>query len=418
MKYTHTLLISSISLLLSACGGGSTMNQGKLATIDIENSLQNPQELLLTDLGEKITYIPLETLDESLVKLESQSNLIVTDEYIFVGEPNRALLCFDRSTGKYLRNIGSVGQGPKEYYGSTDALVDANAKRIYFGINAYQYQCYDYEGKFQHTQTLPMDNIFMGGTYFAGNKAYSYSNVSNNATTHRAYAYQLPEGTRIDSLVLDETNERKQKFLMPLKGTEAFGGTFFMVEYEDGTWTSGNRKNNTYQSMNGKLYHKDLFCDTLFLMKGLHREEPIAAFHLGSLGGYGRYTTSSGMEGKYVLPRVLYNGEQVYFTLFTGLYDIQGMMRKAQSGSIRPSCGIYNFRTGEVKVQKESLSFKHPDEAMPETCVYTVSTDGSWVAIYQAYMLVESRENIPAEKQPEWLKNLKEDDNPVILLIK
>jgi hypothetical protein len=33
-------------------------------------------------------------------------------------------------------------------------------------------------------------------------------------------------------------------------------------------------------------------------------------------------------------------------------------------------------------------------------------------------MLVEARENIQAEKQPEWLKNLKEDDNPVILLIK
>jgi hypothetical protein len=55
---------------------------------------------------------------------------------------------------------------------------------------------------------------------------------------------------------------------------------------------------------------------------------------------------------------------------------------------------------------------------MPETCVYTLSTDGSWVAIYQAYMLVEARENIPAEKQPEWLKNLKEDDNPVIMMIK
>ena len=28
------------------------------------------------------------------------------------------------------------------------------------------------------------------------------------------------------------------------------------------------------------------------------------------------------------------------------------------------------------------------------------------------------RENIPAEKQPEWMKNLKEDDNPVLLMVK
>ena len=124
------------------------------------------------------------------------------------------------------------------------------------------------------------------------------------------------------------------------------------------------------------------------------------------------------MEGKYVLPRVLFNGKQIYFTLVTGLYDVQGLIRKIKGDGIRPSCGIYNLQTGEVRVQKENLSFKHPDEAMPEACVYTLSTDGYWVAVYQADKLVEARENISAEKQPEWLKNLKEDDNPVLLVIK
>ena len=163
---------------------------------------------------------------------------------------------------------------------------------------------------------------------------------------------------------------------------------------------------------------KDLFCDTLFQMKGLYREKPVVAFRLGGLGGYNRYETSGGMEGKYVLPRVLFNGEQVYFTLFTGLYDIQGLIRKIKSGGVRPSVGLYNLRTGEVKIQKENMIFKHSDESMPKACVYTLSTDGQWVAVYQADKLVEARENIPADKQPEWLKNLKEDDNPVIMMIK
>ena len=205
---------------------------------------------------------------------------------------------------------------------------------------------------------------------------------------------------------------------MPFRGTETFGGMFFMQEYEDGTWTAGNRKNNTYISANGKLYHKDLFCDTLFQMKGLHREVPIADFHLGSYGGYERYEKTSGMEGKYILPRVLFNGEYIYFTLVTGIYNLQSVIRKMKSGGFRPSIGIYNLRTGEVKVQKEKMYLQHPDEGMPKACIYTLSTDGYWVAIYQANELVEARENIPAEKQPEWMKNLKEDDNPVILMIK
>ena len=413
-----TLLSISISLILSACTGANTMKQGEFAIIDIETALQNPQELSIADLGKNLTYVPLETLDESVVKLGSQSKMIVTDQYIFVGDGQSPLLSFDRSTGKFLRNIGRIGQGPGEYSNSTTMEVDAEAKRIYIRRSASSYQCYDFEGNFLHTLTMPDDRFMMGSHYFVDNHAYNYCNIAGDGTSSRAYAYQLPEGTLTDSLALEGGKERKSKAVMPLMGTEAFGGRFFMMEYEDGTWTAGNRTNSTYQSVGGKLYHKDLFCDTLFQMNGLHREKPIAAFHLGSYGGYQRYETSGNMEGKYILPRVLYNGERVYFTLFTGVYDVQGLIRKVKSGGVRPSCGIYHLRTGEVKVQKEDLSFKHPDEAMPKSCIYTLSTDGYWIAVHQADQLVEARENIPVDKQPEWLKNLKEDDNPVILFIK
>ena len=418
MKKTHITISLCTALLLASCGGNSTSTTGEVATIDVETAFQNPQELLLSDLGEKLTYIPLETLEESLVKLGSSSHMAVTEEYIFVGETGAPLLCFDRSTGKFLRNIGSVGQGPGEYSGSIDMEVDAEAKRIYFRASPTQYHCYDFEGKFLNTITLAEDNFMMGGHHFADNMAYAYCNLMKENTTCQAYAYQLPDGSCTDSIMLSEKVSKKQKAVMPLSGREAFGGRLFMWEYEDGTWSAGNRVNSTYQSLDGKLYHKDLFCDTLFQMKGLHREAPIAAFHLGSLGGYERYETSSSMEGKYLLPRVLFNGKQIYFTLISGLYDVQGFIRKIKSGGVRPSCGIYNLRTGEVKIQKENMYFKHPDEAMPKACVYTLSTDGQWVTVYQADKLTEARENIPADQQPEWLKNLKEDDNPVIMMIK
>lgn len=416
-KYTLSISLLTI-LLLSACGESNTAHQGEIPIIDVETAFQHPQELLLTDFGEKITYVPLETLDESLVKLGSSSHMVVTNEYIFVGETGAPLLCFDRSTGKFLHNIGRVGQGPGEYSGSIDMEVDAEAKRIYFRVSPTQYHTYDFEGKFLNTITIPEDNFMMGGHHFSDNKAYAYCNLMQENTTCQAYAYQLPEGNCIDSLMLSEKVSKKQKAVMPLSGREAFGGRLFMWEYEDGTWSAGNRVNNTYQSMDGKLYHKEIFCDTLFQMKGLHREKPIAAFQLGNFGGYKRYETSNNMEGKYVLPRVLYNGKQIYFTLVTGLYDIQGLIRKIKSGGVQPGCGIYNLHTGEVKIQKDEINFKHPDKGMPQTCIYTLSTDGYWIAVYQAEQLVEARKNIPTDQQPEWMKNLKEDDNPVIMIIK
>ena len=105
MKKTILSISTCISLLLSACGGGSSQNKGEVAIIDVETAILNPQELSLTDLGEKITYVPLETLDESVVKLGSTSKLAMTDEYIFVGELGSPLLAFDRSTGKFLRKV-------------------------------------------------------------------------------------------------------------------------------------------------------------------------------------------------------------------------------------------------------------------------------------------------------------------------
>ena len=54
---------------------------------------------------------------------------------------------------------------------------------------------------------------------------------------------------------------------------------------------------------------------------------------------------------------------------------------------------------------------------MPDVCINTLATDGAWVGVYQTQELIEARENIPTEQQPDWLKNLKDDDNPVILLI-
>ena len=106
MKKTFLSISTCISLLLSACGGGSSQTQGEVAIIDVETAFQNPQELSLTELGEKMTYVPLETTDESLVKLGSSSKMIMTDEYIFVGENGAPLLAFDRGTGKFLLRYG------------------------------------------------------------------------------------------------------------------------------------------------------------------------------------------------------------------------------------------------------------------------------------------------------------------------
>ena len=80
-------------------------------------------------------------------------------------------------------------------------------------------------------------------------------------------------------------------------------------------------------------------------------------------------------------------------------------------------CGIYNKKDGTTKVG-ETLNIKNDKIAFPDFSIYNVSNNGELVACYQAESLIEARENIPESDQPDWLKNLKEDDNPVIMIIK
>ena len=53
MKKTFLLISLCMSLLLSACGGEKNISQGEVPVINVETAIQNQQELLLTDLGEK-----------------------------------------------------------------------------------------------------------------------------------------------------------------------------------------------------------------------------------------------------------------------------------------------------------------------------------------------------------------------------
>lgn len=404
---------------LGTCSSQQTYTSGNLPAIEVETAFQNPVELSLTDLGETLTYIPLETNEASITDINPMTKVVVTHEFIFIGNSKASILCFDRKTGKFLRTIGRFGQGPNEYLnGSLE--VDSEAKRIYVRNTPGNYVCFDFEGNALAPVTLPGEqNFMMGGHHFSHNKAYGYCNVANEKTTAEAYCYDLASGELLDSIPLTDMQAKKPRSIAPLRSQEVYGGMFMMVEHEDGTWTGGNYQNNTFWTSNHTLYHKDIFCDTIFQMKDLQRQEPVAAFQLGSLGGYGRYETSSSMTGRYVIPRILHNGKHMYFTLFTDLYDIQGMMKKLTSGGVvlSPSCGIYNQQTGTVKLQKESLLLKHPNEAMPDVYINTLATDGAWVGVYQTQELIEARENIPTEQQPDWLKNLKDDDNPVILLI-
>lgn len=84
-----------------------------LNVIDIEKAFLNRERVNLSSLGSlKVDYIRLETSDMSL--LGAYPKLYLDSSYIYA-VAFRQVKVFDRATGKFLKELGSYGQGPDQY---------------------------------------------------------------------------------------------------------------------------------------------------------------------------------------------------------------------------------------------------------------------------------------------------------------
>lgn len=124
-KRTASALILLLSLLPGCSGKQTQPATGKV--IDLSGIWDNPQEILLSSIGTDIEYIPLETTLECLLGEPQKLRATVLDRYIAIS--SKGLRLFDRK-GKYLRTIGSIGKGPREYLNSGEYVISEKKNRV------------------------------------------------------------------------------------------------------------------------------------------------------------------------------------------------------------------------------------------------------------------------------------------------
>lgn len=97
--------------------------------VSIPKLVSEERDIHLSDIAESITYIPLETVDNYLIG-EKGVHIKPAGDYIFINEHGKPVGVFDRS-GKFIRTIGKIGQGPGEYIFDYMFWPDNSAKSIY-----------------------------------------------------------------------------------------------------------------------------------------------------------------------------------------------------------------------------------------------------------------------------------------------
>jgi len=136
IRYYYFLLL--LGLLLFSCG---KTKQKDLLEIPVDFNQNSP--VFLSEIAENVTSIKFELTDESIINPERIKRIVISEKYIFVGCIDKILL-FNKH-GKFIRCIGSKGQGPGEYRYIRNLVIDETNERLF--VSAWhKIICYDFQG--------------------------------------------------------------------------------------------------------------------------------------------------------------------------------------------------------------------------------------------------------------------------------
>lgn len=146
MKKILNVLMTAflVIMLFYSCSRTNDLNTTYL--VDVENGLKNVGSPMMSTLGKRIEYIPLET--DSACLLQRISNLAITDSFIFASDGTRLLKFSD--DGNFISQIGSEGRGPGQYINLSAIQADQKARELYV-LALRQMVVYDFNGNLKRT---------------------------------------------------------------------------------------------------------------------------------------------------------------------------------------------------------------------------------------------------------------------------
>ena len=173
MKNTISLFIITFLLSCNTNGNNDTDTDVQLRKIDLSEAMSTPtHQLLLSDIANDIEIVPLETKATTVFK--RAKHLISNDAGIII-VAQRRILRFDKE-GKYICDIGKFGQGPEDFLFTCSIGYNDEKKEIYVPpLMDAMLKIYDINGNYINSINLFNHNESIG--------------TNSNAREDRAYRF-------------------------------------------------------------------------------------------------------------------------------------------------------------------------------------------------------------------------------------
>ena len=368
MKYMFSFLCLCCVLSVSA---------QKPVVINLAKAIsESPKEIMLNELASDIRYVPLETTDDCLMNNEFYIMQYTGEDIITSG-----IFHFDKN-GKFLNKIGSKGQGPEEYLQGLFAFGDWKNKLLYVQ-NWTTLTCYGFDGTFVRSVPTPQLNMGAAGLFDENHILYSND------------IYYADKANPIQLYMVDSQNGKTvSKWRGHLEENKKYGMTLtsrdFMYNYDN------------------SLFYKPALENVIFKILSPKKRQLVYKFDCS-----GKDIDVSADE---VDPKKRFQFLSVYWAKETAQYLFVNYGMKNIS-----RLGIYD------KEKKTFTNVTIKDNLAGGYDIHPAwtSDDNHLLMVYYAGGLLQDKEKrystglLPERKKEldELLKNIKEDDNPVVILV-
>ena len=392
------LFLFCIVFFLAACGGQKVKEQvAEVAPaepeypvhVPFETGMSAERKIKLSDIADSVCYIPLETNNKCLIKSIMSGGVMKTGKYWFL--PWVEDLFQYTADGKFLRKIGSKGGGPGQFNYIQKVDVNEDTGLIFMLTTTQKINVYDMEtGKFLYDIKIP---------------------------SLETQQFAMLNDTTVATFMPNSNGHQKERLYISNQKGDILN-TFYrsdLLENRSGTrWMMTSNSDRYLFRYKGLNCYKEYYNDTLFVVT----ESKLEPRYIIDLG-------------KYSLPidcrMETCDGDWKTYNTVAAPY-IRTQLIETDSLLFMP----YNYWAGDKQRERHIMLYDKRTEA----CFYVpggyIENDFAGalplrpvasleknilLSVWEADEVMEEAEKNPAVLEHPQLKRLKEDDNPVLMVV-
>ena len=405
----NKLLLIWIVVLLTSC---ITNQENARDTLFVNlTDATDSQSLKLSDFGNTVRYVPLETNEVCLIG--NNPHIALLEDKIVIATKDQCFL-FHKQTGKYICSIGHIGDDPSGASSTNYWIEDAG---LFYFFRAPD-QLLKYNQKGEMTGKIQIPHIPAAPDFFAFSDStiIAHCNSSIGLESSNSLLFLNSFGEKLDSIpnLLKSPSIPSPDNISSLsiikRGAGFFGnlgrrGVMIIKDKEQGELLLPLYNPSLWSSEN-EVRFRETFTDTIYTVKN-RKLYPYMVFHTDTDHSSANPLWYSNPQSIYVA-YVLENTHSVFFQYVKNKQVYNGLYNKETQQTKFAKCQqfIVDDLTSEQELKVD----------LSALCSYK----GEYGFILEAASIPDASQKQSDNKNeniPHWMSQLDEDANPVIAIV-